>query len=324
LVVIKKFIGILIGCAFLAGCTGWMQTLDEDSFAENAAWGKDEPWGNDSGWGKDEPWNTDDSWGSDDSWGDSGGWPRDEPWDTDDSWGSSDSRGADSRWARDDSFPAGGGTPAAQTAQTGTREQGSAGEQPGSEAAGAASSQTQAAEQQGGQPAQAAGQQGSQPAQAAEQQGGQPAQTAEQQSAQAAAAQAAAQAAGSPVPAPLFGDWRLIEVRRGEEVSPVNRQKLESEGFGDLFTLSLANNNRIDGKAAPNLFTSPFLAGQGGALTIQPELITDIRIYYPEYIREKDYFTYLTKVKQYKITANRLELTSTDERGRNIVLIYSK
>jgi heat shock protein HslJ len=81
---------------------------------------------------------------------------------------------------------------------------------------------------------------------------------------------------------------------------------------------------QLSGKAAPNTYRAPYTVGQGNSLTIQPPIVTRIGIYDPEYLKEQDYLNYLTRVKSYSETANRLELTGADENGRNIVMVYAK
>jgi heat shock protein HslJ len=116
-------------------------------------------------------------------------------------------------------------------------------------------------------------------------------------------------------------EWKLIELRKGSVVTVVNRKKLESDGFGDFFTVNFGE--RVTGKAAPNRFTAPYQAGANNALTIQPPASTLMAsIYDPERIREQDYFAYLVNVKSWKLTQGRLELYSSDLNGKETVLVY--
>ena len=154
-----------------------------------------------------------------------------------------------------------------------------------------------------------------QPASTASSSGSQPASTGSQasQSGQSGAAPAALSSISGK-------NWKLVEVRKDSRVIEINRQKLETDGFGDLFTIVFGD--RISGRAAPNRFTAPYQAGANNALTIQQPASTMMAaIYDPERIHEKDYFQYLTGVKSWKLNQNRLELYSSDA-GKETVLVY--
>ena len=190
---------------------------------------------------------------------------------------------------------------------------------------------TQTASSSGSQPAKTqlastgsqSGQSGAAPAktqqpastQTASSSGSQPASTGSQasQSGQSGAAPAALSSISGK-------NWKLVEVRKDSRVIEINRQKLETDGFGDLFTIVFGD--RISGRAAPNRFTAPYQAGANNALTIQQPASTMMAaIYDPERIHEKDYFQYLTGVKSWKLNQNRLELYSSDA-GKETVLVY--
>jgi heat shock protein HslJ len=116
-------------------------------------------------------------------------------------------------------------------------------------------------------------------------------------------------------------NWKLVEVKKDSSVIAINRQKLEADGFGDLFTIAFGD--RISGRGAPNRFTAPYQTGANNALTIQQPASTMMAaIYDPERIHEKDYFQYLTGVKSWKVNQNRLELYSSDSAGKETVLVY--
>ena len=154
-----------------------------------------------------------------------------------------------------------------------------------------------------------------QPASTASSSGSQPASTGSQasQSGQSGAAPVALSSISGK-------NWKLVEVRKDSRVIEINRQKLETDGFGDLFTIVFGD--RISGRAAPNRFTAPYQAGANNALTIQQPASTMMAaIYDPERIHEKDYFQYLTGVKSWKLNQNRLELYSSDA-GKETVLVY--
>jgi heat shock protein HslJ len=116
-------------------------------------------------------------------------------------------------------------------------------------------------------------------------------------------------------------EWKLMELRKGDEVTVIDRGKLESDGFGDFFTINFGE--RVTGKAAPNQFMAPYQTGADNAVTIQPLAGTLMAsIYDPERIREKDYFQYLINVKSWRLVRSRLELYSSDSNGTETVLVY--
>jgi heat shock protein HslJ len=116
-------------------------------------------------------------------------------------------------------------------------------------------------------------------------------------------------------------EWKLMELRKDNEVTVIDRKKLESDGFGDIFTISFGE--QVTGKAAPNRFTAPYQAGANNALTIQaPAATLMASIYDPERIHEKDYFEYLINIKSWKLVQGMLELYSSDSDGKETVLVY--
>jgi heat shock protein HslJ len=116
-------------------------------------------------------------------------------------------------------------------------------------------------------------------------------------------------------------EWKLAELRKGNVSTVIDRKKLESDGFGDLFTINFAD--RVSGKGAPNRFSAPYQVGANNALTIsQPVSTLMAAIYDPERIREKEYFQYLINVKSWKLNSNKLELYTSDSAGKETVLVY--
>jgi heat shock protein HslJ len=102
----------------------------------------------------------------------------------------------------------------------------------------------------------------------------------------------------------------------------IDRNKLNSEGFGDFFTFTI-DGERVSGKAAPNRYTGGYSAGPNNTLTVLP-LITTLMatIYNPERIREEEYLKYLAKVKRWSQIQGRLQLYTVDEKGKEVILIY--
>jgi hypothetical protein len=117
-------------------------------------------------------------------------------------------------------------------------------------------------------------------------------------------------------------EWKLSEVRLPGKTMLIDRNKLNADKMGDLFTFTV-DNSRISGKAAPNRYTSMYQAGANNTLTIQPPISTLMAsIYDPERIREREYFQYISRVKSWKLNQGKLELYTTDASNKEVVLVY--
>jgi hypothetical protein len=81
---------------------------------------------------------------------------------------------------------------------------------------------------------------------------------------------------------------------------------------------------QLSGKGAPNLYMAPYTAGPGNSLTIQSLDATKLPIFNPEFIKEKEYFEYLSRIKTYTLGDGRMEFTTADENGRTLVLVFEK
>ncbi|MDR2767270.1 MAG: META domain-containing protein, partial [Treponema sp.] len=112
-------------------------------------------------------------------------------------------------------------------------------------------------------------------------------------------------------------------LRKGDAIITIDRNKLRSEGFGDFFTFNI-DGRRISGKAAPNRYTTVYQAGAGNALSLAPPVSTLMApVYDPgQLLREEEYFQYLINVTAWKLNQGKLELYTTDQTGKETVLIY--
>ena len=117
--------------------------------------------------------------------------------------------------------------------------------------------------------------------------------------------------------------WKLTELRFSDRTVVLNRNELSSSD-ADIFTMTV-DGERIGGKGAPNRYFTAYQAGANNALTIQPIASTMMAsiISDPQRIREQDYFQYLSKVKNWRIVQNKLELTSADKANKSLVMVYS-
>ncbi|MDR1931077.1 MAG: META domain-containing protein [Treponema sp.] len=116
--------------------------------------------------------------------------------------------------------------------------------------------------------------------------------------------------------------WKLAEIRTAAGTTRLDREKLDSKGRGDDFTLRI-DSDRISGKASPNRYTSGYKTGVADSLTILFPASTQMAaLYDPEGIGEREYFDYLMKVKRWNLNQDRLELYTSDGAGEEAVLIY--
>jgi heat shock protein HslJ len=117
-------------------------------------------------------------------------------------------------------------------------------------------------------------------------------------------------------------EWVLDEVITESGTILINRQKLESDGMGDAFTL-FADEERISGKGAPNRFFSPYTLGKDQEIQISPIAGTlMMSIVEPEGLQEREFYNYLGQATQWGISNGRLELHTETPDGEPAVLIF--
>jgi heat shock protein HslJ len=117
-------------------------------------------------------------------------------------------------------------------------------------------------------------------------------------------------------------EWKLIEVRAGPENIIFDRNQLISEGFADIFILQFEN-DRLQGKGAPNRYSAPYEQGKGQDLAIKSiagTLMAPIRE--PEKLKEHNYFIYLQNTYRWNINNNNLELFTKSEDGQEVVMVF--
>jgi hypothetical protein len=111
-------------------------------------------------------------------------------------------------------------------------------------------------------------------------------------------------------------DWFLLEVRTPNgEVIVLDREKLEAEGMGDVYSLRFDGEDRASGKAAPNRYSAP--CGWGDDSTVGIGLIAATKMLAlkePESLKEPEFFDYLSKITRWAITdqGQRMELYNYD------------
>jgi heat shock protein HslJ len=118
--------------------------------------------------------------------------------------------------------------------------------------------------------------------------------------------------------------WILDELVSESGKTVINRQKLESDGMGDVFTLVI-DGERISGKGAPNRYISSYVLGDNQEISINPIAGTlMMSIVESEGIQEREYFDYLEQVNQWLLTGDKLELYSETPEGDPIILVFTR
>jgi heat shock protein HslJ len=115
-----------------------------------------------------------------------------------------------------------------------------------------------------------------------------------------------------------------MEIRNGNTVIKLDRPQLEAEGNGDVYRLRF-DGDAVFGKAAPNTYRGPCTWGDASALSFGTMASTMMfAVKEPAALKEHDYYTYLTHVNGWGLTASgRLELYCADQSGR-AVLVYGR
>ena len=117
-------------------------------------------------------------------------------------------------------------------------------------------------------------------------------------------------------------EWKLIELRLSDAIVMLDRDRL-SPGMSDIFTMSI-DNERISGRGSPNRYFSSYRVEANNALTINAVASTLMAAINTEapHIQEQDFFRYLERVQRWAVNGNRLELYSSDARGRALVMVF--
>jgi len=116
--------------------------------------------------------------------------------------------------------------------------------------------------------------------------------------------------------------WVLSEIRRGNEVTRIDRGWLEANHIGDWFTISFAEGS-VSGTAAPNGFFGPYTLGGGRALgfgNLAHTLMASFIVV--EELKEFEYFAYLNNVTRWNLSSGRLELYSSTGGGAEAILVF--
>jgi heat shock protein HslJ len=118
-------------------------------------------------------------------------------------------------------------------------------------------------------------------------------------------------------------DWNLIEARDKSSDIIFNRSTLQTDGFGEIFTLRF-DSERVNGIAAPNRYVAPYKQADKHALSIQPAAGTQMAPHNaPERLKEHDFFIYLQNTYKWEIIGGNLELFCKSGAGDEAVLIFA-
>jgi heat shock protein HslJ len=117
--------------------------------------------------------------------------------------------------------------------------------------------------------------------------------------------------------------WSLDEIVTESGSIIINRQKLETDGMGDAFTM-VVDAERISGKGAPNRYFSPYTLGEDQEISISPIAGTLMMSFVePEGIQEREYYNYLEQVNQWLLTGDKLELYAETPEGDPIIMLFT-
>jgi heat shock protein HslJ len=140
----------------------------------------------------------------------------------------------------------------------------------------------------------------------------------------------AASVLGACKSGPTFSDvtgkeWLLVEVKTETGDIVFDRTVLDSDGFGNIFTLNF-DAERLSGTGAPNRYMAPYKVDKDQAISIQlvaGTLMAPIRE--PEKFKEQDYFTYLQNTYKWNLSTDQkdqIELYTKNADGKEAVLVY--
>ena len=125
-----------------------------------------------------------------------------------------------------------------------------------------------------------------------------------------------------------FGDvegkeWILLELRSAGETVAMDRQRLEADGMGGVYTVGFQE-ERPSGMGAPNRYFGPYSSGANRSLSIGNIASTMMFSFRePEGLRESEYFDYLSKVTRWDLLEGKLELYSSNAEGAEAVLVFT-
>jgi len=127
---------------------------------------------------------------------------------------------------------------------------------------------------------------------------------------------------------PKFSDvtgkeWKLIEVNANGRDIFFDRNTLNREDAGNIFTFSFDAQN-ISGVGAPNRYSGPYTLGRDQTITLSPMRSTMMApLKQPEKLKEADFFIYIQNINRWNLVNSNLELYSEAEDGSEVRMVFS-
>jgi heat shock protein HslJ len=118
-------------------------------------------------------------------------------------------------------------------------------------------------------------------------------------------------------------EWILDEVKSVSGTVRMDRQKLEADGIGGVYTITF-DAEQVSGMGAPNRFHGPYTRSEGKTLSFGKMASTLMAaIKDPEGLKEYEYYAYLDSVSRWDLKDGKLELHTKDRSNAEAVLIFS-
>jgi heat shock protein HslJ len=118
--------------------------------------------------------------------------------------------------------------------------------------------------------------------------------------------------------------WQLAEVRGDSGALVFDRQKLDTERFGDSYTLQF-DDERAGGKASPNRYNAPYTLGSGDALSFAAVAGTLMMgLAEPEGLNEQGYYTLLGNASRWRLAEERLLLYTVNSEGAALTMVFQE
>jgi heat shock protein HslJ len=118
-------------------------------------------------------------------------------------------------------------------------------------------------------------------------------------------------------------EWKLTELWIDGKNTGFDRHALTRGGFpANIFTLT-ADEQFFSGAGAPNRYTAPYTR-DNYAITVsmvRATLMAALRD--PDKLKEHDFFVYLQNISAWSLGGHKLTLTSTNEDGAAVLLVFT-
>jgi len=119
-------------------------------------------------------------------------------------------------------------------------------------------------------------------------------------------------------------DWELIAVYIDGVDSQFSRDTLSND-FSNVFTINFNDEGRLSGVGAPNRYSAPYTESESQAISIGLMISTMMAaLFQPENLSEHDFFAYVSNAHTWRILNNNLELLSTTQDDKEVLLVFKK